>query len=155
MTEFSPDWLDAIAREIASRTGIAIRDRDRGVLAGKLEARVREAGFTDGRAYSEWLLGEPDALERRNAAQGREWQAVIQCVSVVESYLFRDRGQFQLLREQILPEAIERRRRVSRDTGQPPRLRLWSAACATGEEPYSLAILVRELLDDLDRKSVV
>jgi len=150
MTELAPDSIDAFVREIATRTGIVVRDRDRAALAGKLGARVRKLGYANGRAYFDWLFAAPDDFDRRSSPRGGEWQAIVQCVSVIESYLFRDRGQFQLLREHILPQAIERRRQQARQSnGEPPRLRIWSAACATGEEPYSLAILVRELLTDL------
>lgn len=58
-----------------------------------------------------------------------------------ETYFFRDHGQFDLLRWRLLPELIERRRRVR-------TLRLWSAGCASGEEAYSLAMLVDMLLPD-------
>lgn len=56
-----------------------------------------------------------------------------------ETYFFRDRGQFDLLRLRLLPELIERRRAEK-------TLRLWSAGCASGEEVYSLAMLVDMLL---------
>jgi chemotaxis protein methyltransferase CheR len=60
-------------------------------------------------------------------------------LTVGETYFFRDRKVFGALEELALPELI---RRHSRER----RLRLWSAGCATGEEPYSLAILLRRLL---------
>lgn len=56
-----------------------------------------------------------------------------------ETYFFRDHGQFDLLRLSLLPELIERRRDIG-------TLRLWSAGCSSGEEAYSLAILVDQLL---------
>ncbi len=60
-----------------------------------------------------------------------------------ETYFFRDHGQIDLLRLSLLPDLIERRRRTK-------KLRLWSAGCATGEEVYSLAILVDMLLPKRD-----
>lgn len=60
-----------------------------------------------------------------------------------ETYFFRDNGQFDLLRNALLPELIERR-------SQNKTLLLWSAGCASGEEPYSLAILVDMLLPEKD-----
>lgn len=56
-----------------------------------------------------------------------------------ETYFFRDHGQFDLLRQRLLPELIERRRKAK-------SLRLWSAGCSSGEEAYSLAMLVDMLL---------
>ena len=58
-----------------------------------------------------------------------------------ETYFFRDQGQFDLLRLRLLPELIERRRGAR-------ILRLWSAGCASGEEAYSLAMLVDMLLPE-------
>lgn len=58
-----------------------------------------------------------------------------------ETYFFRDHGQFDLLRLRLLPELIERRRAAK-------TLRLWSAGCASGEEAYSLAMLVDMLLPE-------
>lgn len=65
-----------------------------------------------------------------------------------ETYFFRDRGQFDLLRLRLLPELIERQRGTK-------TLRLWSAGCASGEEAYSLAILVDMLLPARDGWEVV
>jgi len=71
------------------------------------------------------------------------WQRIIQEITVGETYFFRNQPQFNALRDHILPNLIAQRR------AQGQRyLRLWSAACATGEEPYSLAILLRELIPD-------
>ncbi len=60
-----------------------------------------------------------------------------------ETYFFRDHGQFDLLRFNLLPELIERRQNLK-------SLRLWSAGCASGEEAYSLAILIDMLLPARD-----
>src|SRR5438477_3802966 len=63
--------------------------------------------------------------------------------TVGETYFFRDRETFDLLENQILPAIIRARGDTSR------RLRIWSAGCCTGEEAYSLAILIRRLIPDL------
>ncbi|MBF0282794.1 MAG: hypothetical protein HQM07_09545, partial [Zetaproteobacteria bacterium] len=60
-----------------------------------------------------------------------------------ESYFFRDQGQFALLRDELLPGIIEQRKEMK-------RMRIWSAGCSTGEEPYSLAILLLEILPDIE-----
>ncbi|WP_461482118.1 CheR family methyltransferase, partial [Porticoccus sp.] len=65
-----------------------------------------------------------------------------------ETYFFRDSGQHRLLQEKILPELLERR--------EPERsLRIWSAACSSGEEAYSLAILLDELLADQSQWNIL
>ncbi|MFZ2162492.1 MAG: CheR family methyltransferase [Sideroxyarcus sp.] len=65
-----------------------------------------------------------------------------------ETYFFRDHGQFDLLRLRLLPELIERRRDAK-------TLRLWSAGCSSGEEAYSLAMLVDMLLPERERWNIL
>jgi chemotaxis protein methyltransferase CheR len=88
-------------------------------------------------------LADADALHRhlRGAGGRSALEAFVGDLTVGETHFFRNRPQFQALERHILPEIIERRRAAR-------RLRLWSAACSTGEEPYSLAILVDRLLGD-------
>ena len=76
-----------------------------------------------------------------------EMDRLVNALTVGETYFFRDAGQFDALYNHVLPQLIERQR-------QARCLRLWSAACASGEEPYSLAILLRELLPDVDRWTI-
>ena len=63
-------------------------------------------------------------------------QAVIEAMTINETSFFRDRGPFELLQHKLLPQLIERRSRQR-------SLRLWSAACSSGQEAYSLAMLLR------------
>jgi len=149
MIDRAPDLLSLFIHEIATQTGIVIRDRDRASFAKKLTERVQALRQANLRSYYDWLFATPQEIHDRTTARGAEWQRIIQQISITESYFFRDRGQFQLLREQILPRIIADRRQMAQASGQRPRLRLWSAASSTGEEPYSLAVLVWELLVDL------
>jgi chemotaxis protein methyltransferase CheR len=73
------------------------------------------------------------------------WQTFIQAITVGETYFFRDQGQMDVLRHHILPELIAGRY----ETGSR-QLRLWSAGCASGEEPYSLAMMLYDLLPDIE-----
>jgi chemotaxis protein methyltransferase CheR len=85
----------------------------------------------------------PDALYRhlREPAGRQALDAFVSDLTIGETHFFRNRPQFEALERHILPELIERRRATR-------RLRVWSAACSTGEEPYSLAILLERLLPD-------
>jgi len=71
-------------------------------------------------------------------------EALIKKITIGETYFFRDKRLFQLLKENLLPDLIRSRRTLGK------YLRIWSAACSTGQEPYSLAILIRHLLPDID-----
>jgi len=72
------------------------------------------------------------------------WHDVIEAITIGETYFFRNAFQFQALTKQVLPEIIARKRKSGIH-----HLRLWSAGCASGEEPYSLAMLLHELIPDL------
>ena len=71
-----------------------------------------------------------------------ELERLVNALTVGETYFFRDAGQFNAMITQVLPEIIERRRFVR-------TLRIWSAGCASGEEPYSLAMALVDLMPDL------
>lgn len=97
-----------------------------------------------GRALNDQGLASPELLyERLTAGPDAEaaLDAFIASLTVPETYFFRNRPQFEALEQHILPELIARRRELR-------RLRIWSAGCASGEEPYSLAILLRRVLPD-------
>jgi len=97
------------------------------------------------RAFQEYRAPTPELLyERLTAGPGAPatLDALIASLTVSETYFFRNQPQFQALEQRILPELIERRRDVR-------RLRIWSVGCASGEEPYSVAMLLRRILPDL------
>jgi chemotaxis protein methyltransferase CheR len=74
---------------------------------------------------------------------GAAWEAILAQLTIGETYFFRNRAQFDALRHYILPEVMARRASIQ-------SLRMWSAGCATGEEPYSLAMTIAELLTGRD-----
>src|SRR5512133_3273482 len=71
-----------------------------------------------------------------------ELERLVNNLTVGETHFFRDAGQFDALITRVLPEIIERRRSIR-------TLRIWSAGCASGEEPYSIAMLLRDLIPDI------
>ena len=105
-------------------------------LARGIGAAATEFGFADTEACSQWLLASPVTRHRIEVLASH--------LTVGETYFFRDKKIFDLLEGQILPELIGSRR------GTNQRLRIWSAGCATGEEPYSIAILLHKLIPDLE-----
>jgi chemotaxis protein methyltransferase CheR len=72
------------------------------------------------------------------------WENLVSALTVGETYFFRNTSHFDALARRILPEVMARAARSGR------RIRIWSAGCATGEEPYSVAILLREMIPNLD-----
>lgn len=87
------------------------------------------------------------ALLRDPVAGRVELDRLVNAVTVNESHFFRDEAQFDALYYHVLPLIIERKRPLR-------TLRIWSAGCASGEEPFSIAILLRELLPDIDEWAI-
>ena len=94
-----------------------------------------EAGMR--RAMSALRISEPGNLLRAFETPGAVRDAVLAELTVGESYFFRDRAQLELLATDILPARVA-------TAGTSTQLRVWSAGCASGEEPYTIAIMLRE-----------
>lgn len=135
---------------ISNYTGLRIRTQDREALCRKLGSRMRALKLSSPEDYYKLLEGgiNPSNSFSGITAQG-EWRELITLLTTGESYFFRDSGQFWLLENVLLPELIAYQRQISRSPGNSkPTLRIWSAGCSTGEEPYSLAILLTQLIPD-------
>lgn len=104
-------------------------DLRRGMIAA-----ANELGFQNPAECAQWLMSAPLSKNHLQALAGH--------LTVGETYFFREPRSFEIFSRQILPELIRQRRETDR------RLRIWSAACCTGEEPYSIAILLRQALPD-------
>jgi len=125
---------------IQTRTGIRVGENRREILAQALREILETLNYTDLDHFYSCLQG---------ARTGSEvWSDLIKKVTVNETYFFRDSDTIEALRRHILPDLIARH--------QTDRtLRFWSAGCATGEEPYTLAILLRQILPDIDRWKIL
>ena len=130
-----PEALLAQAGEfISGSLGLYFpKDRRRELERG-LRSVAPEFGFEDPEAFTRWLISSTLSKSQIGVLAGH--------LTVGETYFFRDKKYFAILEEKILPELIELRR----TTGK--YLRIWSAGCCTGEEPYSLAILLDKILGD-------
>jgi chemotaxis protein methyltransferase CheR len=112
---------------LIAATGLAYYgDRDQ-YMAELIGRRLSTLGVRDCASYSERLAdGE---------AGSRELDALIAEMTIGETYFFRDRPQFDAIRDVVIPEILDRKQ-------SSKRLRIWSAGCSNGAEPYSLAILL-------------
>lgn len=100
-----------------------------------LASAAGEFGFEDASACADWLLSAP--------LTKAQLEVLASHLTIGETYFLRDKKTLDVLATRVLPQLIDARR------GREQRLRLWSAACCSGEEAYSLAILVHQLLPDL------
>jgi len=112
-------------RMIEKYAGIHLSPAKKPLLVGRLSRRLRELGFTDLHQYYKRVLADPDEHVR-----------MMDCISTNETQFFREPLHFEFLENRILPRWIE-----EADAGQRPRrVRVWSAGCSSGEEPYSIAM---------------
>jgi chemotaxis protein methyltransferase CheR len=119
----------ALAALLHDAAGLAFDDSRRESLSYSVTDRMRVTGCADVASYLALLLGGDD----------KERQALLDEVTIPETHFFRNPPQIRALRQYVLPELL----RLASGT---KRLRIWSAGCSTGEEPYTIAMLVRELL---------
>lgn len=138
------EFLPALFQLIAVRTGLQTRQQDQTHVHKKILARMQVLKIFELAQYYK-------LLEASTPQSDREWQNLVAILTTGESYLFRDQGQINLLKNKILPELIAYQRNLKvKENRQKASLKIWSAGCSTGEEAYSLAILLHELLPKQD-----
>ncbi len=113
---------------LARSAGLVFDDARRDSVAYCIAERLRVTGTRDVASYLA-LLSDP-----------RERQALLDEVTIQETHFFRNPPQIRALRKYVIPELLKHAETRGR------RIRIWSAGCSTGEEPYTVAMLLRELL---------
>jgi len=135
-----PEEHKGLAEYVHSLCAIALDESKGYLIEGRLAALVEESGCGSYSGLVRLAKSDPGrALERR----------IVDAITTNETSFFRDTSPFDLLRNKIIPELIDRRARNG-----AARIRIWSAACSTGQELYSIAIVLKELLGDPDRYGV-
>jgi chemotaxis protein methyltransferase CheR len=130
--QLSAAHFERLARYIHSYSGIKMPSSKRTMLEGRLRRRLRHTGHKTFNAYCDYLFKE-DGLER-------EAIYLIDAVTTNKTDFFREPKHFDFIASTVLPEIAA--------TGQR-RLRVWSAACSTGAEPYTLAMVLQDHVERL------
>lgn len=120
---------------IETRLGLHFQAGRRADLDQGLRAAAQELGHADAVEFAARLVAGD--FDRRHA------DALTAHLTVGETYFFRDPAAFEVLSRRVIPELV-------RERGKTRQLRIWSAGCCTGEEPYSLAIVLRQAIPDID-----
>lgn len=139
--KINDDEILPLARYIHDISGIAI-DRTKSYL---LETRL-------GGLLEEYGLASYLALVQRSKADSGKVleRKIIDAISTNETLFFRDFDMFEMFKNKIIPDLIDAR--SSKSSSLPPTpIRIWSAACSTGQEIYSIAITLMELLGDMKK----
>jgi chemotaxis protein methyltransferase CheR len=134
--------LAQFAELIYRRTGIRVSPQKKMLLSNRVRRRLRQTGMTDFGGYCEHL--------RRLRPDDPEWDAFLQEITTHETYLFRDESQWDWFRNSFLAE----RAAAVRSGGARRSLRIWSAACSTGDEAMTIACCIADCLPNLGQWKV-
>jgi chemotaxis protein methyltransferase CheR len=138
MQKISANEIQVLAGYIRDLSGIALNQSKAYLFETRLGPLLAEEG----------LLSYTELYRKARGGPGRDLEnRIINAISTNETLFFRDKGPFELLRHKLLPDLVARRR-AKKSRLLPIPLRIWSAACSTGQELYSIAIVVKELLGD-------
>lgn len=136
MIKINPAELKLVAQYIQEISGIYL-DQSKAYL---FETRLSSVAESHGcKSYQEL-----QAKAKQDSSKGIE-KAIVDAITTNETLFFRDKGPFELLQHKILPEVIDAR---SAKSGGRTQVKIWSAASSTGQELYSIAIVIKELLRD-------
>ncbi len=139
ITQVTDAELHQFADLIYRRTGIRISPQKKLLLSNRLRRRLKHTGIEDFGGYYRYL--------RRLRDRDPEWDALLQEVTTHETYLFRDDVQWDWFRRVFLVE----RAAAARQGKMPRSLRIWSAACSTGDESVTAACCIAACLPDFLR----
>jgi len=134
--DFSNEDFEALRRLVKQITGINLSDQKRELVYGRLARRLRVLHLESFTQYRELLAQDG----------GREIAQFCNAITTNLTAFFREPHHFDYLREHVLAPMA--------NSGAARRLRIWSAGCSTGEEPYSIAMTILEALPDPKRWDV-
>lgn len=120
---------------VYAHCGIALSEQKRQLVQGRLVRRLRALGMKGFDAYCELLRADPQS----------ELGELASAISTNVTSFFREVHHFEALTDDLLPRWLDQKRR------EGDRLRIWSAGCSSGEEPYSLAMVLAEALERCGR----
>ena len=129
---FTDKDFQTIRSIVSTRTGITVSDAKRDMIYSRLSRRLRDLKLS---RFSDYLR----LLEGNNS--GDELVNFTNAVTTNLTMFFRENHHFEFLAKTLLPQLME----ANRDTR---RIRIWCSACSTGEEPYSIAMVVKEVIPE-------
>jgi len=130
--ELTPEEYELFRQLIYAQSGINLGSQKQQLVRARLGKRLRAGGFSSYRAYYDYV---------RHDSSGRELAALIDAISTNTTHLFREKQHFEFLAQTVRGWANDRKWRARRDA-----LRIWSAGCSSGEEPYSIAMTLDDAL---------
>jgi chemotaxis protein methyltransferase CheR len=126
--ELPDDVFRLLREQIYKRSGMWFSESSKYLLQKRLSPRARELNFDTFQKYFYFLQYDPRAEA--------EFDQIFDLVTTNETYFFREPAQLQAFIEEIVPDLLSRK--------ALRKIRIWSAGCSSGEEPYSIAMLLQE-----------
>lgn len=133
---FSDHNFNTLRKIVGEQTGISLSDHKRDLVYGRLTKRLRKLGLSSFDQYCDMLVNNP----------GDEMEHFTNAITTNLTSFFRENHHFEYLQSLITDELLPH----NLHTG----LRIWSAGCSTGEEPYSIAMTLREAIPNIDRLDI-
>jgi len=129
--KISDSQFKTLRKIVYDRSGISFQDSKKYVLESRLSHRLEELEFDNFDQYLMFLTAGP--------YQADEFQEMFNRITINETSFFRNEPQLDVFEKEVLPKLLESRK-------SRKKLRIWSSACSTGEEPYTLAIQIHRSL---------
>jgi chemotaxis protein methyltransferase CheR len=138
MIKISPNELKLISKYIYNISGISLDEKKAYLIETRLKMIIENEGVSSYQElYSRAISDRSRNLERR----------IIDALTTNETLFFRDTSPFEMFKHKVMPDLIDKRSAQASGL-MPININIWSAACSTGQETYSLAIILKELLPD-------
>ncbi|NWJ94658.1 MAG: tetratricopeptide repeat protein [Chloroflexi bacterium] len=125
---------------LLEKTGMYFDDNKFGVVRNVVSERINATGSADFDAYFRLFAG-PESSPSSKEQGSRELRRLVEGLAVNETSFFRNKDHFNAILHEVLPRLYRRKR-------EKRHLRLWSAGCSTGPEPYSLGMMLVEFLEE-------
>ncbi|MBW6519825.1 MAG: protein-glutamate O-methyltransferase CheR [Desulfoarculaceae bacterium] len=143
MLKISPDELKLVAQYIHDISGIYLDQSKSYLFETRLGAIATEHGCSSYKELYQKARSEASKIIERK---------IIDAISTNETLFFRDKAPFELLQHKLLPELIDAR--TPNSPALKTNLKIWSAASSTGQELYSIAIIIKEMLPDMSKYAI-
>ncbi len=132
--------IEAVRAFLLENLGLKFSKNQERELVTKLSNASKHFGFEDTSNFANWLL--------KQQVDNKLIEKLACFLTIGETYFFREQKALNYLEFEYLPKLIEQRRRTTK------QLRIWSAGCASGEEPYTVAIILKRLIRDIEQWNI-
>jgi len=138
--EFSMEQFNELAGVIYDLTGIVLKQQKYNMLYARLTRRLRQLGFSDFSQYIELVKG---------STAEEELSSLVNAVTTNLTRFFREKHHFRHMRNEVLRPLVNANKHIA---GMAPskKIRVWSAGCSTGEEPYTVAMTLAASIPNIE-----